>query len=168
MARYTDSGVHSMRRAVAWIVLLIASVAVVEVVRPDAVAQIPPLHLASATCPAAGVTLTTTTEGSAVTSGGISTSPGQTVRVLGTAIITTGTGTTTVTLRIRRGSGIAGTNVGTPTAATVTAGNTVTLTFGGEDSPGEVAGQQYSLTAQQAGATANGTVASCELWVQAY
>ena len=157
-----------MRRWVWSAVIIIAAVAIAAGMRPDAVAQVPPLHLVSATCPSAGVTLTTTTEGSAVTSGGISTSPGQTVRVFGTAIITTGAGTTTVTLRIRRGSGIAGTSVGVPTAATVTAGNTVALSFGGEDSPGEVAGQQYSLTAQQAGATANGTVASCELWVQAY
>lgn len=135
---------------------------------PAARAQVPPLHFASATCPSAGVTLTTTSEGSAVTSGGITTTGVQTVRVWGTAIVTTGTSTTAVTLRIRRGSGTAGPSVGTPTAATVTAGNAVSLSFAGEDAPGEVAGQQYSLTAQQTGAAANGTVNACELWVLAY
>jgi len=144
------------------LVLLAASIL------PAAHAQPLPLHLASATCPSAGVTLTTTSETSAVTAPGITTTGAQTIRVWGTAIITTGAATTTVELRIRRGSGTAGTSIGTPTAVTVTATNTVSVTFAAEDAPGEVAGQQYSLTVQQASATGNGTVAACELSVMSF
>lgn len=71
--------------------------------------------------------------------------------------ITTGTGTTALVHRIRRGTAITGTSIGFNTwINSVTAGNTVHLSGVYVDSPGIVAGQQYSMTVQQTGATAAG------------
>jgi len=124
-----------------------------------------PVVTASATCPAAGVTLTTTTETALVTTPGIATLGARTISIQSVAQITSGTAATAITLRVRRGSGTGGTSVGTPAALTVTAGNTAVLAYGFDDTPGESAGLQYTVTAQQTAATANGTAVSCELTV---
>ncbi len=149
-------------------VLLGVTIAIAMGTLPAAWGQQPPILFASVPCPAAGVTLTAATETSIVTAAGITTKGAQTVRVWGVATITTAALTTAVTLRIRRGSGTGGTSVGTPTAVAEAASTAVNLAFAGEDAPGEVAGQQYSLTAQATGPAANGTVNNCELWVLTY
>lgn len=71
--------------------------------------------------------------------------------------VTPGTATTTLAVRLRRGSGITGTqlNAGGPYTVLVTTAYFINLTW--FDSPGIVAGQQYTLTVQQAAATGNGT-----------
>ena len=79
--------------------------------------------------------------------------------VLSCAIdITPGTGTTQVTYVIRRGATVASPSVW-QSASIVTAGNrTIHSVMGVDIAPGDLAGQQYVLTATQIGATANGTV----------
>jgi len=72
--------------------------------------------------------------------------------------MTAGTGTTTVTPRIRRGTAVTDPLVGEGNAITLAAGNTGNLVLMVAE---DVAGRdsvQYSLTVQQAAATANGTV----------
>jgi hypothetical protein len=71
--------------------------------------------------------------------------------------INAGTGTTVITYRIRRGTTAAGANIalGVWTQLT-TVGNAAMLSGCYFDTPGIVAGQQYSLTAAQTGATAAG------------
>lgn len=81
----------------------------------------------------------------------------QSVALEAVAGFTAGTGTTSVTVRIRRGTGITGAVVASAAGITVAAGNLVSVPIIGVDSPGEVADQQYVVTVQQAGASANGT-----------
>jgi len=72
--------------------------------------------------------------------------------------VTLGTGFTNLTLRVRRGSGTGGTLVNVALAATVTASQALYFSGSYADTPGAVAGQQYTLTAQGTGATGNATV----------
>ncbi len=103
-------------------------------------------------------TLVTTAETVIGTFLGISVSgPGSRVLISSTVIVTPGTGTTAIQLRVRRGTTVAGAQVGSTvqfpvTAAVLNAGDISVV-----DSPGEVAGQAYVITAQQVAATANGT-----------
>jgi hypothetical protein len=107
--------------------------------------------------------VTTTTETVVLTLPAVSTNgPGDTVSIQGIVDMTYGTGTTAVTVRVRRGTGITGTLVGTADPWNVTAGNTSEQTFAVEDTPGEVAGQAYVVTVQQTAATANGSVLHAE------
>lgn len=104
------------------------------------------------------VTLTTTAETVVATSNGVSTVSDQDqVAITGWAQLTLGTGTTSVTPRIRRGTSVSGTLVGTGNPINGTAGQTIVESFLTEDTPGLVAGQQYVFTLQQTGATANGS-----------
>lgn len=113
---------------------------------------------------AANQVITTTTELSIATTAGMSPdNPGRVFRITGAVKITTGVGTTGLIARVRRGSGIAGALVGDATTVTAAAATTYDLAVDVEDSPGEVAGQQYSLTVQQVAATANGTAVAGEL-----
>ena len=106
-------------------------------------------------------TVVTTTETVVQLSPGFSTTyDGDAVMMTGTIDFTTGTGTTAVTVRCRRGNGITGTQVGVSEADTLAAGVSSPIGFDFVDFPGAVAGQQYSITIQQTGATANGAVAS--------
>lgn len=107
------------------------------------------------------VTLTTTSETVAVSSG-VFASPRDTVRVLvvGYGQLSTGTGTTSVTPRIRRGTTTSGTLVGDATTEEVKAAagsdEPFLLMVSEERTGGGVL--QYSLTLTQAGATGNGTL----------
>lgn len=73
------------------------------------------------------------------------------------AQITYGVGTTACTLRVRRGVDATGVLVGIAVAEGAVAGATDDLEVTVQDQPGEVAGQSYVLTAQQTGATGNGS-----------
>lgn len=114
----------------------------------------------------ADVALTTTSETVIATLAGVTTPrPGMAVRLRGYYRITTGTGTTTVTTRIRRDS-IVGTVVGeaTPETISAAAGGTEAHDLEITDTvAGEIAGATYVLTAQQAGATGNGTAVNSRL-----
>lgn len=109
---------------------------------------------------ATDTTLVTTTEAVICTLPGVSTDrPGQTVRLTGMAKITNGTGTTALNLRIRRDS-LTGTEVSESNVVQIETAAASTEDHGiNADDPisGEVAGQVYVLTAQQTGASANGT-----------
>lgn len=105
----------------------------------------------------AATAIPTTTETVLATSPPLSSDgASQQVNLQAVAGFTAGTGTTSVTVRIRRGSGITGTVVASQAGVQVTAGNTVAIPVGGQDNPGEVADQVYSVTVQQAAASANG------------
>lgn len=108
---------------------------------------------------ATDTTITTTTETQGVTVGGVSTARGgQTITLMGTVVVDSGTGTTAVTPRIRRGSDQSGTVVHDAVAQETTAGNAETWFIQAVDAPGDVAGQEYELTVEQTGATADGTI----------
>lgn len=114
----------------------------------------------------ADVTLVTTAETEIARLSGVSTSrPGDPINLSASASILNGTNTTGLTFRIRRDS-ITGTVVNNAdtiqieTAAASTEDHTIQC----DDSfAGEVAGQVYLLTVQQAGATANGTAVNAYL-----
>jgi len=110
-----------------------------------------------------GTSLVTPTETVCATTAGVSTVGARTITLHGYAQITSGAGTTAMTMRLRRGAGIGGANVVTPTAVSDTAGDTKGYGFNQDDSPGEVANQQYTLTAQPTAATAAGTIQTCHL-----
>lgn len=108
---------------------------------------------------AAAVAITTTTEKVAATTTPISTDgTNQTVNIDASGEVTTGTGTTSIQIRVRRGTGITGTQVGTTQNITTTAGSLYPFSVQQGDTPGEVAAQQYVVTVQQVGASANGTI----------
>lgn len=156
-----------MRRVpdVVWalVALLVAAVAIPQHVW----AQLPGFSFGSQAC-TFNTAIVTGTETSLVTSAPISTQGARTITLHGSVIVTPGQGATAVTVRIRRGSGTGGANVITPTAITPTAGGTAGYTFDVDDFPGEVAGQQYTITVQQTGASTNGTANTCELWYIAH
>lgn len=110
------------------------------------------------------VPLVTTAETVIATLPGIST-PGADAKVMleGQAAITAGTAATNVQLRIRRGTTAAGAQVGGTVQSAVAAGAQIGVGIQVDDNPGEVAGQQYVLTAQQVAATGNGSVQSANL-----
>lgn len=111
-------------------------------------------------------TIVTVAETVVATLAGVSSSrPGQTVRLHGELIITTGGSTTAVTLRVRR-DGLTGALVGETDPASVesAAGGTEDHDIVVSDPlTGEVAGQVYVLTVQQTGAAANGSVIHASL-----
>lgn len=108
----------------------------------------------------------TTAETAAVVSDPISTGSGaEEITISGTISLTTGTGTTSVTIRCRRGNGITGTVVGETVPHTIGAAASVNLPYSFPDTPGEVAGQLYTLTVQQTGASANGTINNASITV---
>lgn len=112
--------------------------------------------------------LVTTAETVIATSLPVSTrSASEQVTITGWTDITAGTGATFVTLRIRRGTGITGTLVSNATAQNVTAGNTLDYDLVVTDTPGEVAGQVYVLTAQQTAATGNGSATAASIQIGA-
>lgn len=107
------------------------------------------------------VNIVTTTETVALVTPPVSTTySSDAIDIEGKINVTAGTGTTAVVLRIRRGNGITGTVVGVADTDTLAAGSSESFPLQGVDTPGDVAGQVYSLTVQQTGATANGTVNS--------
>ena len=120
-------------------------------------------------CSTANVTLTTTSETAIITSNPLSKKRiGSSYFVVAWAQLTTGTATTTVTPRLRRGTDTSGTVVGEANAITVgaAAGSNETFDDQAQDTPGDVAFQQYTLTLQQASATGNGTSLNACISVQ--
>lgn len=72
--------------------------------------------------------------------------------------ILAGTGTTALVFRLRRGTTAAGALINAAAwTHTLAAGNTAVMSGVYVDTPGAVAGQQYSLTVVQTAATAAGT-----------
>lgn len=109
-------------------------------------------------------TITTTSETALCTVSGIDTTPeGDQVQLQGNVDLTPGAGSTSVTLRIRRGAGTAGQVVGVGQGDQVVAGQPSQTSAAGADTPGELSGGQYTLTAQLAGATANSSVTAASL-----
>lgn len=111
------------------------------------------------------VTLVTTAETVVATLGGCVTRwPGQTFKITGNCVLTSGTSTTTVTMRIRRKS-LTGTLVSdaTPQNVTAAAGSSDAYGVYAEDAPGDVTGFTYVLTAQQASADGNGATVYANL-----
>lgn len=115
------------------------------------------------------VAVATTTETVAITSPNVRV-PLQSARVLVTAWcqLTTGADTTAVTPRIRRGSTTSGTLVGEANAETVkaAAGSTEPIVFTAIDTVSNVDSVAYSLTVQQTGATADGSVLQSGITVE--
>lgn len=115
---------------------------------------------------APALAVVTTAETVAALTNGVSlTYDNDQVNVTGNVLLTAGTGTTSVTVRCRRGNGVNGAIVGTAQPVSVVAGNNVALPVDFLDTPGAVAGQQYSITVAQTGATANGTIVSYEVTI---
>jgi len=113
--------------------------------------------------------ITTTTELAVGTSPGLSSDyPGRTFRITAALKVTTGLGATGLIIRVRRGSGTGGALVGDATTVTAAASTTYDVAHEVEDSPGDVAGQQYTVTVQQVGATGNGTMVAGEAIVLMY
>lgn len=107
----------------------------------------------------ADTTLVTTTETVVATLGGVSNqSADGIIRFSGYANVIGGTSTTFATLRIRRGTTIAGTLVGEANPATLTGAAQGSFPITAEDAPGEVGGVSYVLTVQLTAAAANGSV----------
>lgn len=113
-----------------------------------------------------GTALVTTAEAVAVSTPGIPFQPtGQTtsdpgtsgIAIRGSLNITPGTGATSVTIRCRVG-GLTGALVGLGLTVAVAAGNLVQIPFDFLDALFADAGSGYFITAQQAGASANGAV----------
>lgn len=150
------------RRALGMALTLGLFVFIVMRVTPWATSQGIPLAVSSANG-TYGASLPTPTEAVCATTPGISTVGARGISLHGQALITSGAGTTAITMRLRRGSGTGGTQVVTATAVSDTAGDTKAYSFDYDDSPGEVAGLQYTLTAQATGASAAGTINTCHL-----
>jgi|KBSSwiStaDraftv2_1062776.scaffolds.fasta_scaffold1358516_2 hypothetical protein len=110
---------------------------------------------------ASAVTLVTTAETAVVTVTPFNTSSpgGEGVSISGSLNITTGTATTAVVIRVRQGSGVAGTVVGAALTYTIGAAVSATIPYDVLDTTAlSATGQQYTVTAQQTAASANGTV----------
>jgi len=115
-------------------------------------------------------TVTTTTEKVVATTAALSMGPGQQgIWFSGDVEITPGTGTTAVTVKLRAGTSISGTQVDTTAAVPVTAGTATQIPYNLLDLTTEAeqaGGQQYVITVTQTGATANGTVNGGHLGVE--
>ena len=99
------------------------------------------------------------TETAILTTGGIDTTPNQgRVLITGIVAITPGTAATDVVIKVRRGTTTAGPQVGTLTSQVGAAGAPRVVPYHVEDNPGEVAGQEYTVTVAETSATSDGTV----------
>lgn len=108
---------------------------------------------------AAPVAMVGTTEVVVATLAGVVTPfAGQTIKLRGSAMITSGTTTTALTVRIRRAS-LTGTLIDDQTAQSIdsAAGGTNIYEVLGTDAPGDVTGFTYVLTAQSTGGGTGGT-----------
>lgn len=108
---------------------------------------------------ASGVNVPTTTETviTTTTARVVAAPASQGEYISGVINLTPGTGTTAAVIRIRAGSGTGGAIIGGAETSAVTAGANINIPFAQMDFTlsGTV---QYTLTIQQTGATANGTV----------
>lgn len=110
-----------------------------------------------------GTNLVTVAETVIATLAGVDTTPeGDQVILEGFAQITTGASTTGLQLRVRR-TNLAGAQVGATAQVAAGAAAAQALAIQVADVPGEQAGGQYVLTAQQIAATGNGTAVAASL-----
>lgn len=115
---------------------------------------------------AANTNIPTTTETIVAQLDGVTTDgASRRVELNGLVDLTTGAGTTAVVLRIRRGTTITGTVVGTADTDTIigAAGSTDPYAIQEIDTPGDVNNLSYVLTVQQTGATGAGTAVAGQL-----
>ena len=114
-----------------------------------------PLPSATATAVADGGAVET----AVLTLSGVSVpGPGADVHLMGHVNVTAGTGATAIVVTVRRGTGTAGAIVGVAETDTLAAGNKESIPFDVVDAPGDVAGESYTVTTTETGATADGTV----------
>ena len=112
------------------------------------------------------VPVVTVAETAVISTPPISTSlDGDAVVISGSLQVLTGTATTAITIRVRRGVGVAGAVVGDPIAHTIGAAVNADLPFTVVDTPGAVAGQAYTVTYQATAASANATIGSSAVQV---
>lgn len=105
----------------------------------------------------ANVTLVTTAETVVATlTVGDDTQEGDQIILEGVCQVTPGTACTSIQTRVRRNN-LTGPQVGQTAQQACSAAAPCNVATQVDDTPGEVAGQQYVLTAQQVAATGNGT-----------
>lgn len=110
-------------------------------------------------------TVVTTAETAIATLPGISLNDAsESIYLRGSAIITIGTAGVTAELQVRRGNGITGSIVSVSKPVTVTAAAVAQLAVECIDTPGHLAGGQYTLTVTVASASGNSTVALASLY----
>ncbi len=80
------------------------------------------------------------------------------VLIEGTLNVLTGAGTTSMQVRCRRGTTIAGPQVGGTVAFGIGATSNGAVSFSFKDTPGEVHGQSYVITVVESSATTDGTI----------
>lgn len=118
---------------------------------------------------ASSVPLVTTAETVAVTISpavAITAPSGEGVAIQGSVNVTAGTGTTAIQVRVRQGTSTSGTLVGQAVTHTLAAGATASVPVDQQDSSASaLAGtaDQWIVTVQQTGASANGTVNSATI-----
>ena len=114
----------------------------------------------------ADVTIVTTTEVVAATSEKMKvTRPTMRALILAWATVASGTSTTAITARIRSGDTIAGTLRSEAIAHETTASDAHTWMVAAEEDVSGVDEVEYSVTVQQTGAIANGTVENATILV---
>lgn len=114
----------------------------------------------------ADTTVVTTAETAAVVSDPITpATDGAKVIISGHINITSGAGVTGLVIRIRRGNGVSGTLIGETEPGALGASATDNFPFAITDFPGAVAGQQYTASVVQTGATGNGTINNASITV---
>jgi len=114
----------------------------------------------------ADTSVVTTAETTAVVSDPITpATDGAEISIGGHINITTGAGTTSVVIRVRRGNGVSGTLVGETEPINLGAAVTDNAHFAVTDSPGAVAGQQYTASVVQTAASGNGTINNASITI---
>jgi hypothetical protein len=107
----------------------------------------------------ADTSIVTTAETAAITSDGFTPpTDGAKLIISGVINITTGASVTGAVIRVRRGVGVAGALVGETEPHNIGAAVTDDVSYQVTDSPGAVAGQQYTATVVQTAATGNGII----------
>lgn len=107
----------------------------------------------------ADTSIVTTAETAAITSDGFTPpTDGSKLIISGVINITTGASVTGAVIRVRRGVGVAGALVGETEPHNIGAAVTDDVSYQVTDSPGAVAGQQYTATVVQTAATGNGII----------
>ena len=117
----------------------------------------------SITPPASAATVTDggATETVVLTIDGVNTTDVQRqVYIHGSLVIDPGTAATAVVVKVRRGTTVAGVEVGSTETQTAAAGLKRVIPFDAEDIPGEVANESYVVTVTETSATADGTLDS--------
>ena len=90
---------------------------------------------------------------------------GDFTRIHGVINITAGTSTTAVVVKVRRGTGIAGTQVGNSATHTLAAGASASIPFDYTDTAQFMA-NTYSVTMTQTAGAANGTINAASMTVE--